>query len=107
MQELIKDLDNLLSKYGITINDAIRIHEEKQKHVRRLTQYHEDQKTLWQYFTGDRNNPCNCGSNCYHLEYNKIDNKIYGVCNACDTDIYEIRDEYIGEELQTGRWFVK
>ena len=46
MQELIKDLDNLLQKYGITINDAVRIYEEKQKHVRRLTQYHENYETL-------------------------------------------------------------
>ena len=48
------------------------------------------------------NNPCGCGSNCYHDEYDG--KKIYGVCNACDTDIYELKDEYVEEKLKEGIW---
>lgn len=34
-------------------------------------------------------NPCGCGSNCFHKEF---DGKtLYGVCNACDRDIYEFK----------------
>jgi len=40
------------------------------------------------WIKGERN-PCGCGSNCFHEEY---DGKIlYGVCNACKSDIYEFK----------------
>lgn len=38
---------------------------------------------------GSTYNPCGCGSNVYHLEY---DGKtIFGVCNVCEKDIYEVK----------------
>ncbi len=107
MKELAKEIDNILSKYGITIYEAMKIYIESQKQTRRLTQCYEDSGNMWQYFDGDENNPCGCGSNCYHYEYDRIDNKIYGVCNCCGTDIYEMKEEYVDEKLQTGHWLIK
>ena len=107
MDELVKEVEDLLSKYGITIYEAMRIYEKSQKQTRRLTQCYEDSENMWQYFDGDENNPCGCGSNCYHYEYDRIGNKVYGVCNFCGTDIYEVREEYMDEKLHTGKWLVK
>ena len=39
------------------------------------------------YFTSGQRNPCGCGSNCYHYEFDG--ENIYGVCNACGRDIYQ------------------
>lgn len=101
MSDLIKELDDLLETYNITIYDAMRIYEKNRK--RRLIQRHEDSKNMWQYFSKELNH-CGCGSNCYHYEYDKKDNKIYGVCNCCRTDIYEIKEEYQEEKLNQGVW---
>ena len=40
-------------------------------------------------------NPCHCGSNLFHEEYDG--NNLYGVCNACNRDLYIFRfdEEYI------------
>ena len=35
-------------------------------------------------------NPCGCGSNIYHQQSDGV--KTFGVCNACNRDIYEIED---------------
>lgn len=107
MDELIKEVEDLLSKYNITIYEAIRIYEKNQKQTRRLTQFYENTEDIWQYYDGDKNNPCGCGSNCYHYEYDRIDNKVYGVCNCCGVDIYEVKEEYMDEKIHTGKWLVK
>ncbi len=107
MNELVKEIEDLLLKYKITIYEAMKIYEKSQKQVRRLTQCYEDSENIWQYYDGDKNNPCGCGSNCYHYEYDRIDNKVYGVCNSCDMDIYEMKEEYMNEKLNTGKWLVK
>lgn len=107
MNEIVKEIDDLLSKYGITIHEAMRIYEKNHKQTRRLTQCYEDSENIWQYYDSDEKNPCGCGSNCYHYEYDRIDNKVYGVCNCCGTDIYEIKEEYMNEKLHTGKWLVK
>lgn len=107
MNEIVKEIDDLLSKYGITIHEAMKIYEKNHKQTRRLTQYYEDSENIWQYYVSDEKNPCGCGSNCYHYEYDRIDNKVYGVCNCCGTDIYEIKEEYMNEKLHTGKWLVK
>lgn len=73
----------------------------------RLLQCYEDSGNMWQYYDGQGNNPCDCGSNCYHLEYDKVNNKIYGVCNCCNTDIYVVKEEYVDEKLHTGKWVAK
>lgn len=72
----------------------------------RLTKCHEKTETMWQYYSRERN-PCECGSNCYHYEYDKINNEIYGVCNACDEDIYIVKEEYKEEVLKEGIWKIK
>lgn len=107
MNGIVKEIDALLSKYGITIHEAMRIYEKNHKQTRRLIQCYEDTENIWQYYDGDENNPCGCGSNCYHYEYDRIDNKVYGVCNSCGMDIYEMKKEYMDEKLHTGKWLVK
>ncbi|WP_270466983.1 hypothetical protein [Butyribacter intestini] len=62
---------------------------------------HENGK-VWCYYSSDSLNPCGCGSNCYHYEFDG--KKIYGVCNACDTDIYEMKNEFVKEKLKQGIW---
>lgn len=104
MEGLVKELEDLLSKYGITLQEAARIYEKHQKQSKRLIQCHKDTENPWQYYTGEGKNPCGCGSNCFHYEYDKVLNKIYGVCNCCNTDIYEVKEEYIKEKLSTGKW---
>lgn len=71
---------------------------------KRKTQCYKDNKKIWCYYSSDSLNPCGCGSNCYHYEFDG--KKIYGVCNACDTDIYEVKDEYMREKLKEGTWRV-
>ena len=69
----------------------------------RTTQYYENLSDgIWCYFIKGQKNPCGCGSNCYHKEYDG--SIIKCVCNACDTDIYEIKEEYTDEQLNTGIW---
>ena len=68
-----------------------------------LTQYHEDSGNIWQYMS-EEPNPCECGSNVYHLEYDEKYGNIYGVCNACDTIIYKLTEEYVKEKLKQGVW---
>lgn len=79
------------------------IDKKDQMRTKRLIQCHEDCKTMWQYYNKERN-PCECGSNCFHYEYDRINNVIYGVCNCCNTDIYVVKDEYFEEKLHTGEW---
>lgn len=105
MNELVREIENLLSKYGITIYEAMRVYEKSQKQTKRLTQYYEDSENIWQYCS-DKKNPCGCGSNCYHYEYDRIDNKVYGVCNCCGMDIYEMKEKYMNEQLHAGKWLV-
>jgi len=69
---------------------------------KRKIQYYNSGKQCHTYMTRKDINPCGCGSNCYHLEYDG--EKIYGVCNACDTDIYKIKNEYVKEKLNQGIW---
>ena len=69
---------------------------------RKIQHYENEEEGIWCYFIKGQMNPCNCGSNCYHHEYDNI--KLYGVCNACKQDIYEYKNEYIKEELEKGIW---
>ena len=63
----------------------------------RLVQHHDFSKHLWEYYDKDGSNPCGCGCNCYHYEYDRKLDKIFGVCNGCNTDIHEIKEEYMQE----------
>ena len=68
--------------------------------TKRKIQYYED-GGIWCRMVKGKKNPCNCESNVFHLEY---DGKtIYGVCNACNRDIYEIVSG-AEEDLATGIW---
>ena len=71
--------------------------------MKRLTQRYTESKNPWCYYSKE-NNPCGCESNCYHLEYDGTDDKIYCVSNGCKADIYEIKEEYIKESLNKGVW---
>lgn len=89
-----------------TIRFDGNFNESINKQKRRLSQRHNDSSNLWQYYTGNGSNPCGCGSNCFHYEYDKVDNTIYGVCNACNKDIYVVREEYKEEKLKEGKWVI-
>lgn len=71
---------------------------------KRKIQYCEDGVLCHSYVLdgGKTYNPCGSGSNVYHLEY---DGKtIFGVCNACGKDIYEVKPVYIPQKLNEGIW---
>ena len=69
--------------------------------MNRTTQCYKESGNVWCYYTKE-NNPCGCGSNCYHYEYDGT--HVIGVCNACKSDIYMIKDEYTQEYLNKGVW---
>lgn len=69
---------------------------------KRKIQYYDNGKQYHTYMVGGDRNPCGCGSNCYHYEFDG--KKIYGVCNACGTDIYEMKNEFVKEKLNQGIW---
>jgi len=48
------------------------------------------------FFIKGETNPCGCGSNCFHQEDDGV--KTYGVCNACQQDIYEYKERDISDE---------
>lgn len=56
----------------------------------------------WQdcWVKGQRN-PCGCGSNVFHEELTST-GKVYGVCNVCGQDIYEL--DYTKEEIEQMEW---
>ena len=70
--------------------------------MRRKIQYCEDNKTIHSYYVPHERNPCGCGSNLYHLQYDV--KNIYGVCNACKEDLYIYNDDVIQENLNKGIW---
>ena len=79
---------------------------ERESIFPRLSQrYHDNEGKVWCYFSQGKN-PCGCGGNVFHKEYDAINDKIYGVCNACGEDIYEVKPEFMREELSTGIWKV-
>ena len=62
-------------------------------------------KDVWTFFISGQRNPCGCGSNCYHEEYDG--EKVIGVCNACNQDIYEMKPECAKDELKRETWIDK
>lgn len=96
------DISNFLDlfrdgEYIIVLEDA---EEARFKSGQRKVQFYEDGDRYWQYIAeGVR---CECECNVFHLEY---DGKtIYGTCNACNADVYEILPEAIHERLGKGIW---
>lgn len=73
--------------------------------VSRLIQL--DGKELKQFWDKTGNNPCECGSNCYHHEMDRVTKSIYGVCNCCGEDIYIMKEEAAVEERSKGTWIPK
>ena len=53
--------------------------------MRRKIQYCEENETIHSYYVPHERNPCGCGSNLYHLQYDG--KNIYGVCNASKEDL--------------------
>ncbi len=69
----------------------------------RTKQYYKDApKTIHSYYVPHEKNPCGCGSNVYHYEYDGKD--VYGVCNACERDIYILDKDGAQEKLKSGIW---
>ena len=44
----------------------------------------------------EETNPCRCGCNCFHSEDDG--EKIYGVCNSCNKDVYIFKERQEFEE---------
>ena len=84
------------SNFYIIKNITTEITKANNRKIKR----HIEDGEPWTYFiSGVR---CDCGANCYHYEYDG--NTIYGVCNACERDIYIVKPEYVADELNTGVW---
>lgn len=47
-------------------------------------------------------NPCGCGCNLYHLEYDG--SEVFTVCNSCGKDIAIIEKNQAKELLKQGSW---
>lgn len=78
----------------------------KSKPVRsklRVMQYNEETNTLQNYIPESKITPCHC-DNMFHYEYDLFYNKMYGVCNICDQDIFVMKDEYVPQLLHEGIW---
>lgn len=71
----------------------------------RKVQCYEDDESIWSYYTAGTMNPCGCGSNCYHFEFDG--ERVIGVCNACRRDIYEVLPEFTDKYLSKGKWVIK
>ena len=105
----VVDYDKSKGTYRVSVFEDGHFKDEywfdaySDKECKRLIQHYADDEHMWQY-VGDEPNPCGCGSNCYHYEYDRSENKIYGVCNGCHTDIYIVRDEYTNDKLKIGMW---
>ena len=70
---------------------------------RRTAQFYLDQPyTKWTYYIAGTKNPCGCGSNCYHYEYDG--KRVIGVCNGCGADIYELNGDLVEGRLAEGVW---
>jgi len=108
MEGLVKEIDELLYKYKITINDAIKIYYEHKTKVnktkKRFTQYHADKDEEWIYTVKDTDTLCDCGGKHYHKEYDAKENRIYCICNKCNAIVYSINDKFIAEHLSQGIW---
>ena len=108
-RDIRDDIQVVLNKYNITIEEAVEVYNNQRKMraivKQRKTQYYNDNRSgVWCYFIKGEMNPCGCGSNCYHYEQDVNTGKIYGVCNACEEDIYEVKEEYVSEHLEKGIW---
>lgn len=61
---------------------------------------------IWSFIHKGKSNPCGCGSNCFHKEYDG--KRILYVCNACNQHLYEVVEKKeIEKELQEGTWKCK
>ena len=71
-----------------------------------MPECYEDSGNIWQYYN-EFGNPCGCGSNCYHFEYDRIDGEIYGVCNCCNKNVYIVDKQFKDGKLKQGKWIDK
>ena len=80
------------------------VEDETKRRNKRLVQMLDNGETVESYlYIGG--NPCGCGSNCYHLEYDG--NEMFTKCNACGIEFGTIKPEYIAEMLNKGKWVEK
>lgn len=78
-----------------------KTYEEYKEERRILKQYDED-GNLQNYWVRGEKNPCGCGSNLFHYEYDGKD--ILCICNSCKAEIYTVKDECKDEDLKRGIW---
>lgn len=61
-----------------------------------------DDGDIKSFITRGQRNPCGCGSNCYHYVTDGVE--ILGICNACETAIYQVNTEYVEKTLAKEKW---
>ena len=71
------------------------------KMSRKIQCYDDLPHDPWGYYTKEMN-PCRCGSNCQHYEYDG--KNVFVVCNGCWSDLAIIKPEYAEEYLNKGIW---
>lgn len=75
------------------------------KKVRKV-QYDDRGKLIMTYMAPNgEKNPCGCGSNCFHYEYDG--NDIYCVCNACNEDLFIFNEDAVADCLEKGLWLAR
>lgn len=87
-------------KYYPVPEEAIELSNLIKDKPKRKIQYYSDKNLVWNYYLSEER--CSCGCNVYHYEYDGTE--IYGVCNACNKDIYLVKNENVNETLNTGIW---
>lgn len=78
-----------------------KTYEKCEEEPKILKQY-DEKGNLENYWVRGEKNPCGCGSNLFHYQYDG--DTIVCVCNSCKAEIYTIKDEYKEEELKKGVW---
>ena len=64
--------------------------------------YSDNPDKVHNYWIEGKRNPCGCGSNLFHYEYDGIN--VSGICNACGVKLYEMKEEYVEDLLKEGVW---
>ena len=94
IESLAKQIVDLADKHSIPLNEVIdMLHEHVQniekerlkpkKKKRKIQYYNDESRGIWTYMVKGESNPCGCGSNCYHKEYEPESETLFCVCNAC------------------------
>lgn len=108
LKDQVKYVNTGVERHYICLEDLLSLLNEtpKSKPVHselRVMQYNKETNRLQNYISESRTTPCHCDS-MFHYEYDVFYNKMYGVCNICNQDIFVVKDKYVPQLLHTGIW---